>query len=172
MKLDDVWNQGINVEELPDEIHKELTVKKLANELIRMATYLDTSLDTNDIKTMKEVIENTKLRMVKLVASMLHLFEWMDVGDILYQTSMRALMEEYLLIQAQDSDCKSIGELVDIPVPMETIKRVDGEIRETKKKLCEEEVRTHEENNINFNEFNNNKKEKKEENKNKTKSSK
>lgn len=141
MKLDDVWNQGIDVEELPDEIHKELTVKKLANELIRMAAYLDTCLDTNDIKIMKEVIENTKLRMVKLVASMLHLFEWMDVGDILYQTSMRALMEEYLLIQAQDSDCKSIGELVDIPVPMETIMQVDGEIRETKEKLQQKEVR-------------------------------
>ena len=36
MELKDVWNKQVNPEELPDEIHKELTCKKLANEMIEI----------------------------------------------------------------------------------------------------------------------------------------
>lgn len=96
MKLNDVWNNNINVNDLPDDLHKELTVKKLANELIRIATVLDCLTQSNDINEIKQNIIPIKMRCIKLVASMIHLFEWIDEGDIIYQNQLRALSEEYL----------------------------------------------------------------------------
>ena len=104
MELKDVWNKQVNPEELPDEIHKELTCKKLANEMIRICTYLDCYIDSNDLAEIKHGINHTKMRMIKLVASMIHLFDWMDVNDIIYQKQLRALMEEYLLRAAQNNE--------------------------------------------------------------------
>lgn len=96
-KLEDVWNEHIDVEELPDEVHKELTCKKLANELIRMAKFMDNMLMSNDLVEIKKYMTSLKMRQIKLVASMIHLFDWMDAGDIIYQTELRQLMEEYLI---------------------------------------------------------------------------
>ena len=116
MDLTDIWNKEVNVDNLPDEVHMELTVKKLANEMIRLSTYLDCYIDSNDLKEIKHGINHAKLKMVKLVAEMVTLFDWIDVSDIIYQKQLRALMEEYLLRAAQNNElpdcdiCKRIKE--------------------------------------------------------------
>ena len=141
MKLNDVWNENINVETLPDEVHKELTVKKLANELIRMGTYLDYLIDSNDLAEIKHGIEHVKMRNIKLVASMIHLFDWIDEGDIIYQNELRKLSEEYLFRldnKIQAKKCPKCGNVEGKNITYS----LDGEENnKVKQKLYEEDLK-------------------------------
>ena len=62
-----------------------------------MATYTDDLIMSNDLAEIKQHMTSIKMRMIKLVASMIHLFDWMDSSDIIYQQELRQLMEEYLI---------------------------------------------------------------------------
>lgn len=127
--LKNIWNEHVNVDDLPDELHKELTCKKLANELIRMAKYMDNMLMSNDLAQIKKHMNTLKMRQIKLVASMIHLFDWMDSDDIIYQNELRQLMEEYLLrwdikISTGKCNCKrediiKSSENIDEPIKQE-----------------------------------------------------
>ena len=104
MKLDDIRGKHINVEELPDEIHMQLTIHKLANELITINTQLDNISQMEDPQEMKNEILRIRLHITKLIATMIHLFEWIDFGDIIDKVNFRKYLEEYLLLYEKCDD--------------------------------------------------------------------
>lgn len=72
---------------------------------------MDNMLMSNDLAEIKKHMNTLKMRQIKLVASMIHLFDWIDSDDIIYQQELRELMEEYLLrwdikIVTGKCDCK------------------------------------------------------------------
>ncbi len=104
MNLKDLQDKHIDVETLPDEVHMQLTVHKLANELINMTNILEAAQQENDIKEVHKTILQVRLHMIKLVATMMHLFDWIDFGDIIQKSLLRKYMEEYLLIADKVED--------------------------------------------------------------------
>ena len=97
-KLDEIRNQHVNIEELPPEIHKELTVHKYLNELININLTLEETLTMEDPKEIKKIINHVRYHITKLVATTIHLFDWCDEGDIIQKNELRRLMEEYLTV--------------------------------------------------------------------------
>lgn len=98
MNIDDIREQHINVETLPDELHMQLTVQKLANELINMTLLLETAATYDDIEQTRIMITKVRMHMIKLVATMIHLFEWIDFGDIVDKNNFRRFLEEYVVV--------------------------------------------------------------------------
>ncbi len=99
MKLEEVIGKNVDVEKLPDEIHMQLTVHKLANELISTNTRIDTLLQSDNIEEIKHDMMIIKLHNTGLVATMIHLFDWIDFGDILDKSSFRKQLEDNLKIE-------------------------------------------------------------------------
>lgn len=98
MNLDDIRNKHINVDELPDDIHMQLTTHKLANELLTTVTQLDKVSKMDDITEIRKQILQIRMHHIHTLATMLHLFDWIDFGDIIDKVSLRKYMEEYLIL--------------------------------------------------------------------------
>ena len=113
MNLDDIRGTSVDVETLPDEIHMQLTIHKLANELMTINTQLEKLSEIDDIKQIHYKQLRIRLHITHLLATMIHLFEWIDFGDIIDKNNFRKYMEEYLLFEnlPQEAMPHSVGML-------------------------------------------------------------
>lgn len=93
------YDKRVNIEKLPKGVHQEMTVHKLANELINDTLILEDCLTMDNINEIKETINHVRYHNINLVATMIHLFDWIDFGDIIQKNEFVRLMEEYVKVQ-------------------------------------------------------------------------